>query len=113
MQKKHPGWSYQTALKKAGAEYRAKGPKRKSGKPAGKKKRATSSRRSHSSGGTTVGSVGSATTAQMKSAIVREREEALAWALLARDSAKRVKERKQKAKKVAELRHKLRLAKSL
>lgn len=105
---KSRGGTYGAALKKAGAMERGKGKKvsgvsRKSpkkSKPVPTKKQVARAKpRKRSS----VGSV-----AATKSKLRTQLNEQLAWQLLARESATRVRDKKKKAKKIAETKKELR-----
>lgn len=108
--RKHPAMKYSTAQKRAGAELRGKGVK-KPGKKSAAHPKATQRKRAPRA--RISGVPDTPSLAQAKSAATRSIEEQLAWALLARQSAKNVRERKQKAKRVTELNKKLRAARSL
>lgn len=106
------GGSYRMALKKAGAKERGK-------KISGTKKRRPAKRRASVTGTRVtkksvkmtkprrrVGAVGSI--ASTKSKYKKQLEDQLAWALLSRESASKVRDKKKKAKKVTEIKRELR-----
>lgn len=106
IRKKHPGMSWQNAIKASAKAI--KGGKKVSGtkksSPKKVKKVATKKRVSGiSKPRRAVGSV-----AHTRSKLKKQLEEQLAWGLLARDSAKKVSDRKKKSKKVTELKRELR-----
>lgn len=113
------GCKYSVAQKKAGAEMRGAkvsgtGGKKKKKKPARRKSPVGSVSRPPRRSATRPAArpakrrTISGTVAQTKSKLKRQLEEKLAWQLLARDSASKVRDRKKKGKLVAETKKELR-----
>lgn len=108
IRRKHPGKAWKTAVKEAGREYREgglSGTKGRKTKTARKGIAKVGTRRKTRK----VGSVGAIhTTAQHLSAARAGLREQLAWMLLARDQAKTKTAKRKIAKKMVEVRRKLR-----
>jgi hypothetical protein len=108
IRKKHPGKAWKTAVKEAGREYREGGIGKVKRKKVGAVRKSTSKVRAKKS--TKVrGTVGAVhTVAQHLSAAKAGLKEQLAWGLLARDQAKTKTAKRKVAKRLVEVRRKLR-----
>jgi len=106
IRKQHPSMQWSNALKKAAAELKGKrvsGVKKKSSPKKRKKVGAVKSTTRVSSTPRKVGTV-----AHTRSKLKKQLQEQLAWALLAKESAQKVRDRKKKGKKVVEIKKELR-----
>jgi len=114
LQKKHPGWSYRTAQKEAGKEFRTGSPKKKS--VSGTKKKSVKKshpKPRHSTGGRLGSLPDTPTQSQLKAKLVKSLEEQAAWALLAKEGATNARDRTAQGKKAREVLRKLKAARSV
>lgn len=103
IRKQHPGVSWKSAIKKAGAEYRGKAkPKKRAAGTKPKKQRAQNK-------GSVKRGAGSTPIAQVR----QQLRDQLGRALLTKELSKRKTDKRKAQKRVTELRGKLRLAQSL
>jgi len=109
LQRQHPKKyeDYQDYVQWAREILYGKGQPKKSGKKKARKKKPAGKKLVPVKGIVHAKAVGALSFSQLRSRYKKSLEEEMAWALLARDQAKNKTERKQKGKKVTELRSEL------